>query len=344
MAFKVSHSKIKTWRFCRNAYHYKYVEKLRAIKKGRPLIFGSIIHDMCEAWIINDDPWVILEQYENKYKNLFLEEQEMYGDIIGDARRVMEIYFDYYEDDPLEYYEFEGRKAEYPFELPLVEDITINGFIDTAAHSQDGRFWIVERKSGKQFAGEEERFRDIQVATYIPMMQELGFPTVDGVCWDHVRSKAPTIPEMLKSGAMSKKNIDTTWPIYRAALKANKLKVKAYLDMKEKLEGKETQFVRRLYLPIRRPLIKQLMTETKQTAIEMRDTHGKDRTRNMTRNCSFCDYFRLCQGELLGKDTDFIKEHHYTMEAKDGSKKGKKKNVKSKDKTSKGTRRRRRRK
>ena len=43
---KVSQSKIKTWRQCKRAYWFKYVENLRKKTKSRPLEFGTIVHEM----------------------------------------------------------------------------------------------------------------------------------------------------------------------------------------------------------------------------------------------------------------------------------------------------------
>jgi hypothetical protein len=45
---------------------------------------------------------------------------------------------------------------------------------------------------------------------------------------------------------------------------------------------------------------------------------GKDiHDRNMTRDCSWCSYYNLCQAELRGLDSEFVKKTQYIVEEKE---------------------------
>lgn len=41
-------------------------------------------------------------------------------------------------------------------------------------------------------------------------------------------------------------------------------------------------------------------------------------TRNLTRDCSWCDYAPLCHAELRGEDTEYLLKHDYIVRVKHG--------------------------
>jgi hypothetical protein len=68
---------------------------------------------------------------------------------------------------------------------------------------------------------------------------------------------------------------------------------------------------RRVFLPLNQGAVDQLMEETVITAREIKVKAGVDTTRNVSRDCSWCSYERLCQAELFGMDADFIRSREY---------------------------------
>ena len=93
--FKVSQSKVKTYRRCHRAYHNKYVLNLKRKRVKRPLMFGRMVHEMLDADANGDDPFEILDRINLDNMKLFASEREMYGDIVDDVAIIMEDYFDY---------------------------------------------------------------------------------------------------------------------------------------------------------------------------------------------------------------------------------------------------------
>jgi hypothetical protein len=158
--FKVSQSKVSTWRKCQRAYQYRYEDKLAKRSKPRPLQFGGIVHSMAEADAANKDPMKVLDQIAKEKRQLFLEEREMYGDLVNDVRYVMDAYFNFWKDEPLVYLKKNGRLAEHPFEIEIAPGIVCKGKIDGVVRAKK-MTWLAEHKSHKTFPNIDHRWRNL---------------------------------------------------------------------------------------------------------------------------------------------------------------------------------------
>lgn len=298
----ISQSRIKCWRECKRRYWYRHVRKLQRKRRPRPLLRGTIIHQMIEAHIQKLDPWKVYRSWMKKYGKVFQEEIELYGDLAAEIKLLMEGYFAFYRRDPMRYLRRKGRKAEFPFELEIASGIVLKGKIDAIGQTRDRRKWLIDTKSHKTLPTSEFKFTDIQSMTYTWVMPRVGLPEPDGVCWDYVRAKTPSTPLLLKDGSMSRKNIDTTWTVYRHALMDAGLKPTDYKDMREHLQGKEEDFYRRVYLPISKTVQDTVVDEMITTAKEIGRRAGKDTTRTIAKHCEWCEFSDLCRAELTGID------------------------------------------
>jgi hypothetical protein len=307
--FRVSQSKVKAWRECRQKYHYKHVEKLERRRRPLPLTWGTIAHSMIERFVAGRDPWPALKEAEKKYAKMFREEREEYGDIVGDLRRLFTGYFEWYKRDPIITVPIKKRMAEHPFELVIAPGITLTGKIDQLGRTRDKRQWLVEHKNHRVLPQGDINYSDIQSMSYCWVMPKVFGITPDGVAWNYIRRKGPTVPELLKSGELSHSSIDTFWPVYLDAIKKHKLDPKDYKDMKEKLEGKEASFFVRAYLPVNKTILNTVVSELITTATEM--SKGAPVVRTLGRHCQWCSYYNLCQAELKGLDASYIRKTEY---------------------------------
>lgn len=311
--FKVSHSKIKTWRRCHKQYDYKYNQKLESRRKVRPLLFGSICHEMIEANANGDDPKDIYKKYEKQAKKLFSAERPDYLEVLNDANTLMGYYFKHYVKDRLKFIAIKGKLAEHEFLVEICKGIVLKGKIDAIMRDPEGRVWMTEHKTHKQIPTDSFRFRDLQTVIYTDAAPKIGIKQIDGVLWDYIRSKPPSVPELLKNGTLSKKKIDTLADVYLEAIKSNKLKPKDYADKIKELDGSERNFFKRIFMPLNEELAKQLMKETVETAKEMCEKAGIDKTRSINKDCDWCSFEPLCRAELLGIDADFIRKKEYVI-------------------------------
>lgn len=311
--FVVRQSSVKQWRKCRQAYHYKQVEGLRRKRKPRPLVFGTIIHKMIEANAEGFDPWKVLDHYAEIQGKMFRSEIEHYGDIVGDIAHIMEEYFDYWkEKGDISYIRRKGKSAEHKFEIDLGNGLQFEGKIDAFVRAKKLK-WLTEHKSGKRKWDDDTRWRNIQSCVYIRAVDMLGWLELDGTLWDHIWSKSPTKPEVLKSGALSKRNIDTLPNVVLAVIEENGLDPEDYTDLIELTRDKRSSYFERVFTPRKEDVINRVFEDFVATGLEMAELHGRDKTRNIELHCSFCEFEPLCRAELQGSDVDFIKEREYTV-------------------------------
>lgn len=315
--FKVSQSKVKTYRRCHRAYHNKYVEKLKRKKVTRPLTFGRIVHEMIEAFANGDDPFEILDAINLRDAKLFASEREEYGEIIDDIHTIMTEYFAHYPDNDLVYLRRGGRSAEHEFNIELMDGVIWNGKIDAFGRTPNKLTWLVEHKTFNRRPSDDDRWRNLQSITYFRAIDIMGWPAVDGVCWDYIGSKAPAQPGILADGSMSQKAIKTLPTAVEKFLARHKPGGNAdYRPFIQKTAVNRDEWFLRIHTPVLKEAVDHIFSDFENTIRRMVDDHGKVRDMNIERHCSWCDYEQLCRAELLGGDVDFLKKKEYTTDAK----------------------------
>lgn len=319
--FKVSQSKVKTWLSCKKRYHYRYIEKLKRVKKGRPLQFGSIVHDMLEAHANGEDPFEKLEKIEFDNKKLFQAEIDMYGELVVDIGFIMEDYFSYWggkDKNAIKVIEVNGRGAEHSFAIPLDRDpkILLTGKVDMFGKTADKLKWLVEHKSFNRRPSEEFRWVNLQSSVYIRISEMLKWPQVDGTLWDYIHSKPPELPKELKGGNVSQAKIYTLPSAIRQFCSDNKLKAKDYPSLMAHANANRDQYFFRIRNPMAAKVVDGIYSDFIDAVLDMRDNHGKLSMRTIERHCQWCDYEPLCKAELLGHDTKFIRKREYVIDEK----------------------------
>lgn len=318
--YKISHSKTKTARRCLKAYQYKYVIKIQRKKKARPLMVGSLVHECVESYFKSGHYLPVIAKWRREeFDKMFKEEQSLHADIIPLVKAMMRGYIKNWKNSGLEMV-----WVEKPFLIEISPGIFLDGKIDGKARDDKERYWLVEHKSCKSMPGEEVRMFDTQVLTYAQILPLLG-DKVNGVMWDYLRTKLPAKPELLAKGGLSKrKNIDTTAEVYRREIHRHGLDEEGYEDILSDLEGKRDAFYRQVFLPLNNTMGERILSDmiiTSRQMMELEKRHLEDGedcfTRNLTRDCSWCEYNTLCYAELRGDDTSYLMKHDYKPRKKD---------------------------
>ena len=316
--FKASQSKVKTWRRCTEAYSLKYVEHLRRKKIKRPFMFGRIVHEMAEANANGDNPFKLLDKISFANEKLFAAEREMYGEIVEDVRTIMKAYFEYWPEEDLTLLRRKGKSAEHKFEIEILPGILWNGIVDAIGRTPNKLRWMVERKSFKKKPSDDHRWRNLQSITYIKAIKILGWAgTIDGTCWDYIRSIPPTRPQLLKNGSLSQKHIKTLPATVRDTIKGHGLKLKDYPDLMGVAEEGQSDYFSRIFTPVNPEVVDHVFEDFLDTVKEMAELHGKKRNRAIEQHCDWCDYEPICRAILTGGDVDFVKEKEYYIDDKE---------------------------
>ncbi len=310
--FRVSQSKVKTYRRCRRAYHYKYVEKIKPKRKSRALTFGSLVHQMIERHAEGDDPMEVLDNIDVATMRLFASEKAEYGEIIEDTRRIMTEYFEHWDSDPkpLRAARIKGKSAEHSFDIEIMPNVVWNGKIDMIGR-REGLRWLVEHKSFKRRPNDDARWRNLQSVSYFRAMDMLGWPAVDGTCWDYIWSKPPMIPGLLQDGTMSRKSIDTMPSAVLEGVRQHNMQLRDYKAFVEATRAHRSKWFFRVYTRVDENVKNYIFDEFLKTIEEMVENHGKESGMNPESHCSWCDFEPLCRAKLQGLDYDFIKERQY---------------------------------
>lgn len=323
--FETSQSMIKTWRRCRNKYYYRFVELLELRRPKLQLIRGTMIGKCLDLIALhrNDKKtpaWqTALKPYRKEYGRLFAEEQEMYGDPIGEVERIVERYERIYAKDGFTYLAptfRTGRKD--PFELPVRVDISpgiiFTGHLDKMPEDKQGRVWDMDHKSHKRIPEPEDRLNDLQQVLYQWAGPQSGYPKLAGVIWDYIRTKAPAVPELLKKGGLTRRqNIDTDHETYLSAIVSHDLKPQDYAEELNRLKPRGyIDFYQRVQLPNpNKEMVNRVVADAQASSIEMKRSGGHDRTRSLDWTCKSCEYRSLCQAELRGVDAEFIRKSEF---------------------------------
>ena len=308
---KISNSKVSTWRKCHMAYHYKYHEHLRLKKKGIALRRGSIIHECIEAYDSGRSWRKPFNSFAKQfYEETFKEEIAEIGDIPRMVEELMENYQALYDEDGLTY-----LGSEVHFELPLMPGVVIEGYLDALVEDEAGCVWPKETKTYKRNPDYDFLLLNTQSALYTWAVMEMGYKP-KGTLWDIVRAKEPSRPAFTQKGEISKKGIDSTPYTVRKALREMGKDPKDYQDLIDKVSFDD--FFRRYPVRVNHTVVKGIMEDFKSTAKEIQKQGHKLCDRNLGKGCSWCDYKPLCQAELMGLDTEYIRKKQFEIAEKEG--------------------------
>lgn len=321
--FNVSQSKVKTWRACKQRYHFRYIEKLKKRIVKRPLAFGTIIHKVIENWAEGIEIDETLEAIAEANSKVFAAEREMYGEIIEATRVIMTEYLTHWGEKDLTPVRIDGRSAEHTFNIELIDGVNWNGKIDLIGKTKHTRKhpagrWAVEHKSFARRASPDERWRSLQSATYLRANDMLGWPSVDGVCWDYIWSKEPLRPQVLNDGRLSNKKIDTLPLVFKEAIAELGHRERDYKEHLSKAAENYDNWFERVYTPVNEDVVENLMTDFVTSIRDMMDNEGKNKEKNIDRHCGWCDFEPICRAELQGLDVDYVKQREFTKEKDHG--------------------------
>ena len=314
----VSQSKANRYNTCKASYNYKYNMKLSRRRVARPLTFGSAIHKVIEDSTLGLDERKLkrsLKRWadeELSKSNYFTAELEMFHEAVDSAWTIMREYHDFWPKDHLTYLEIDGKKAEHEIEYqPKGEDFLVTGKIDAYARSKNKLKWMVEHKSGKTLLSDEDRWRSVQGAVYMTVGPELGHPKVDGMVWDMVRSKAPTHPQLLKSGTFSLAKLDSLPMVVREVIEAAGQNPNDYPTLLASVEQNRNQWFQRVFQPVTSSIRDHLWKEFIETGRDILENGHRNKRMTIGKHCSWCDYQPICQAIMTGNDADYVIEREF---------------------------------
>ena len=324
----ISNSKLKTFTRCQRAYYYKYVLNLQGKSKKQALERGTLVHACLEEYYRNNfDPKKIvgpLKDYMKKLKGMFDEERVAYADIPNEVAQILRRYHGHWKDS--NNFEIAKIKKELIIEkaliIPVTGSVEIGVTLDMAVEDNMG-LWVWDNKTAKTLPSDDFRTTDTQSALYEWALEETMNIKVKGIIWNYLRTKLPSVPEVLKNGTLSRRaNIDTDKYTYKKAIKAVGQDPADYADFIKGLPDSKN-FYHRIRNPRNPKMIKEVLQSAIITGKRIVALLGENKPHYYVRSISFmcdrngCEFRSLCMADMMGLDTKFMMKAQYEPRKED---------------------------
>ncbi len=302
----LSQSKVKTFLRCPKKYEYRYIEGLQPKTKSLPLERGLWIHECLQA-IYSGKNWKkTLQLLTGKFRRLFDEEREVFGDMPGDVERVITGYLNYWDDRQ---WEILAVEREFAYRLKR-SGLVVEGKIDLVIRDSLG-VWIVEHKSNARVPRDAPEIPDLQTTLYNYALRGMGLEGA-GTIHNHIRTKPPTEPRVLKRGGGLIRRCDTDYQTYLRAVKRNGFNRADYADILGSLKRKNNFFIR-FRVPWKETAVRSMLIDL-QVIASLID-RLKIFPRHINRMCkSDCPFFQICMVDLHGGDSTIIKQTRFSKD------------------------------
>jgi hypothetical protein len=338
-SFQVSLSAFQVWQRCEQKYYYGYVRKLRPRDQFLAPTLGRILHFYLESYYsnlreLNTEDSHIAAQL--KTSEQFIPDIRSYANAsyLGGAEelakellalpalagRITDRYFVARGRFDAERYII--LRVEQFLNLKLTDGIHSTGVVDLVTRDKGtGRLSLWEHKSTQNVPPDSVRLRDFQTLLYAVKLRWLTGEVIDSVIWNYLRTKEPSVPEVLKSGGLTKrKDIDTTWETYAEAIRSvgGNPDSPQYTEIYHRLAPREMTIFFPRYEQVLMMEESSLMGDYILEAERMRRARmdwskGVSRPiRTIERSCDGCEFLKLCLAALTGGDEEDVIRLRYT--------------------------------
>lgn len=321
--FEITVNELNTYLRCRRMHDITSANRQSLMRLGTPapaLHVGSGFHYVVAKFLVDgqDPEDALREFFAESTKRIDADYLRRVGtmmstqerNIIDEDRLMMlqliRTYFDRFgTDNPIKPYEHIA--SEVTFRIPLVSDydIWLIGTIDQVVLDPDGNPVPLERKTYSRKPDKKNWRFNHQLYGYACALSVLTGKPVNYGLYDGIRKKAPTVPQILKNGTVSRKWIDTTAQMYREAVElAHDGKVPMqYLDILNRLAARdhspENAFTTRFRVPIFRRSMQRWWSDAR--AVAMEAAHNPNPIPNFEwQGCPMCRVKDLCYAIQAG--------------------------------------------
>lgn len=339
MPLKVSYSAVQSWRACEQQYTYRYIDKIQPKITAAPLELGTLIHGYFENFYgakkvgsaeeIKKAHKRAMKKMHSKSEGITDlakltadlgsdEEAKKIQAIPQTAKDLMRAYFRVHGQFDLE--DHRVVMAEKWFSLDVTDEVVLPGKIDMVTENADG-YWLWEHKTTGNVPRPTSRFRDLQTLLYVVALKDLYSIKPAGIIWNYIHTRPPYPPHVLKNGTLSlAQHQTTTVNLYKKAIRDNDQPLKPYRPFLRKLEAKErSDMFPRYQLPIAQAediLLRDYVESVSQIQLFM--DSDKPAVRNITQQCEWCPYKKLCHAVVTGGDTDVLRQKYFTNTGQKG--------------------------
>lgn len=310
MDIHISYSRESCYLHCPYQHWLRYVRKLTKKRPERPLYFGTDFHKLLELRNSPKD----LEKAKLDIKDSFYGMPASWQGDLGD--NYVEDLFSIFEDYNQVYAGVrQPQVTEKEFELEVGkfkdEPIVFVGKIDELyllKHNGVKQIIIGEHKTFSQKPSMDTLVMNTQKCLYAKAVQFMKGILPGRVKWDYIKSTPASYPIWLEkskrfSEASSSKITPMSW--VRACTEHN-ITDESVLSKKEKYACNIPEFFFQVELDIDPAMVDSIWDGFMYTAKQIARFGESNKTKNVTRDCSWCSYHDICYAEMTGSDPGYI--------------------------------------
>ncbi len=299
---------------CPFAHYLSYVEKLTPKKPARPLFFGSDFHRLLE---LRGDKKALnkaIKDMREVYYDLPPKFQAELGeDYIEELKEIFIDYRKVYKDAPL------PDVTEQEFEMKIGtyngEPLYFVGVID-GLYRIDDKIVVEEHKTFSRKPDANALVMNTQKCLYAKAVQKAWGELPDAVMWDYIKSTPAKEPVWLeKSQRFSTAKSEYITPFsWKRACKKQGITDKSVVRQGEELySGNVQNFFFRVTLDYVPDMVEKIWQDYLYIAEEIARNGEKNKTMNVTKDCSWCNFQPICYAKLTGGNVDYVVEKDYML-------------------------------
>lgn len=308
---------------CPYQHWLRYVRRLEKKKPERPLYFGTDFHKLLE---LRNDPDALREakaQIKDTYYEMPASWQGELGDnYIDDLFTIFKDYKRVYKDVR------QPQVTEHEFELEVGdckgEPIIFVGKIDELyllKHHGVKSITVGEHKTFSNKPNMDILIMNTQKCLYAKAVQFLRGILPDKVKWDYIKSTPAAEPIWLEkskrfSEAASTKITPMSW---KRACKSHGILDPEIIRKGDRYKSNIPEFFFQVELDIDPAMVEVIWDGFMYTAKQIIRFGEKNKTRNVTRDCSWCPYHDICYAEMTGADPEYVISRDFEEKDKEES-------------------------
>lgn len=314
----ISYSRVASWMTCPYQHYLRYEMGVKRNKKARPLYFGTDFHKLLET---RKDAYACakaMDSITEKYYEMPADFQSDLGaDYLENLFRIFAEYCSVYGNEPL------PTCTEIDFSFPMFtakgEPYYFMGKIDEVYKRKDketGEKYIKvgehktfsRRPTLESLAMNMQKFLYAKACSFLYGM----FPRV--VIWDYISSKPAPCPVWVIPGKFSTAARNSATPYsFRLACSDRGITDTEILAQADEYKDNIEKYFFRVNDYIS-PETTEKVWQGFEYQAQLIAEHGKEnRTKNLCRNCAYCEYKDICYAELTGGNVEYTISKDYKV-------------------------------
>ncbi len=303
----ISYSRFSQYLRCPYAHYLRYVERLVGNSPARPLHFGSDFHKLLE---VRRDKAQVKKEWK-RMRDEFYDMPSSWQEELGenypeDLKTIFGDYMARWKGAPL------PTATEQKFDLPIGSEngevISFVGVIDEIYVLDNQDIEIGEHKTFNQLPNMNTLVMNAQKCLYCKAVEIVWDKLPKKVRWDYIKSTPAKYPVWLEktkrfSQATSKDITPRSWA---RACKERGIEDPEILKQGEAYEPNTSNFFFRVEQDIFPEMVEDVFNGFVYTCRDIVNRGRENKTKNLTRDCAWCEYRDICHAEMSGGDREYV--------------------------------------